>query len=182
MTFRLSQKLSVKIKAGPLAALSLHGNPLADWSAHLFMAGRTQFILLSNTRALYSTVFFGMGITNVGVFVDRALTGLREVMAVDGLEAAYRRLVVPASGSVRFAKALDRSVTGSMNDLVNQAKCWLTEGGLPPHEVGVRLNDNLLSVLAPSEWVPYGTPRAALKALLSPTAFRRRTGGDAADG
>ncbi|HEY7155332.1 MAG TPA: hypothetical protein VH575_15320 [Gemmataceae bacterium] len=55
MIFRVSQKLNAKIKAGALRALPLHENPLADWSAHLFVAGRTQYVLLSNTRSLYST-------------------------------------------------------------------------------------------------------------------------------
>ena len=56
MIFRLSQKLSTKIKVGTLGALPLHENSLADWSAHVFVAGRTQYILLSNTKSLYSTV------------------------------------------------------------------------------------------------------------------------------
>ena len=43
MIFRLSQKLNTKIKAGALRALPLHENPFADWSAHLFVAGRTQY-------------------------------------------------------------------------------------------------------------------------------------------
>ena len=55
MIFRLSQKLNDKIKAGPLPVLPLDDNPLADWSAHLFLADRMQYILLSNTKSLYST-------------------------------------------------------------------------------------------------------------------------------
>jgi hypothetical protein len=38
MIFRLSQKLSSKIKAGALATLPLDENPFADWSAQLFAA------------------------------------------------------------------------------------------------------------------------------------------------
>src|SRR5450755_1309087 len=98
MIFRLSQKLNTKIKAGTLPTLPLNENPLADWSAHLFVAGRTQYILLSNTKSLYSTVLYGKGITNDGQFIDRALTSLREFMACDGLESAYRRFIVPACG------------------------------------------------------------------------------------
>jgi len=64
MIFRLSQKLNAKIKAGTLRALPLGENPFADWSAHLFAADRTQYILLSNTKSLYSTVLYGKGITN----------------------------------------------------------------------------------------------------------------------
>lgn len=166
MIFRLSQKLNTKIKAGILPALPLHENPFADWSAHLFVAGRTQYILLSNTKSLYSTVLYGKGITDGSHFIERALGSLREFMQDDGQEFVYRRFIVPTSGSVRFAKALDRSVTGSMNDLIRHATVWLAEGDLSPHDVGVRLNDILLSALARNESFPYGRPREAFKALV----------------
>jgi hypothetical protein len=55
MIFRLSQKMIVKIKAGTLTASPLDDNPFADWSAHLFVVDRTQYIIPSNT-SLYSTV------------------------------------------------------------------------------------------------------------------------------
>lgn len=52
MILRLSQKLSTKIKTGKLTEMSLDENPYADWSCHLFMAGRTQYILTSNIVSL----------------------------------------------------------------------------------------------------------------------------------
>ena len=58
MIFRLSEKLNAKIKAGTLASLPPDENPFADWSAGLFVVGRTQHILLSNTKSLYSTVHY----------------------------------------------------------------------------------------------------------------------------
>src|SRR5436853_2679988 len=97
MIFRLSEKLNAKIKAGALRALPLHENPFADWSAHLFVAGRTQYILISNTKSLYSTVLYGKGITNDGQFIDRALGGIREFMEADGQGFAYHRFIVPAT-------------------------------------------------------------------------------------
>ncbi len=121
MIFRLSQKLNTKIKAGALRALPLHENPFADWSAHLFVAGRTQYVLLSNTKSLYSTVMYGKGVTTDSHFIERALGGIREFTEADGQAFVYHRLIVPATASVRFAKALDRSVTGSMNDLIKHA-------------------------------------------------------------
>ena len=164
MIFRLSQKLNAKIKAGALRALSPHENPLADWSAHLFVAGRTQYLLLSNTRSLYSTVMYGRGVSTDSHFIERALGGIREFMEADGQAFAYRRLIVPATASVRFAKALDRSVTGSMNDLIKHATAWLAEGDVSPFDVGFRLNDILLSALA-GDSSPYGKPREAFRAL-----------------
>jgi hypothetical protein len=165
MIFRLSQKLNTKIKAGPLHPLSLHENPFADWSAHLFVAGRTQHILLSNTKSLYSTVMYGKGITTESDFIERALSGIREFMQADGQEFAYRRFIVPASASVRFAKALDRTVTGSMNEMIKLATYLLAEGDISPFDVGFRLNDNLLSAIALGG-SPYGKPREAFKALV----------------
>jgi hypothetical protein len=164
MIFRLSHKLATKIKAGALRALPPHESPLADWSAHLFVAGRTQYLLLSNTKALYSAVVYGKGVTTASHFIERALGGIREFMEADGQGVAYRRLVVPATGSVRFAKALGRSVTGSMNDLIRHATYWLAGGDQSPFEVGFRLNDIPMSALA-GGGSAYGKPREAFRAL-----------------
>ena len=149
MIFRLSKKLNTKIKAGTLPSLPLDENPFADWSVHLFVADRMQYILLTNTKSLYSAMMFGKGITDDGIFIDRALSNLREFMQGDGQEFIYRRFIAPASGTVRFAKALDRSVTGSMNDLIIHATAWLIEGDLSPFDVTCKLNDIPFSSLNP---------------------------------
>jgi hypothetical protein len=54
-----------------------------------------------------------------------------------------------------------------MNDLVRHATAWLAGGDLSPHDVGVRLNDILLSALARGQSARCGKPRDALKALVS---------------
>ena len=156
MIFRLSHKLNAKIKAGALRALPLDENPLA---------GRTPYLLLSNTRSLYSTVLYGKGVTTDSHFIERALGGIREYMEADGLAFAYRRFIAPATASVRFAKALDRSVAGSMNDLIKHATYWLAEGDQSPFDVGFRLNDIPMSALA-SGGSAYGRPREAFRALV----------------
>ena len=164
MIFRLSQKLNNKIGAGRLPALPLDENPFADWSATLFTADRTQYILLSNTKSLYSTVIYGKGLTDDGQFIDRAMSSIREFMENDGQGFVYHRFIAPSSVTVKFAKALNRSVTGSMNDLIRHAECWLAEG-FSPHDVSVRLNDVLLSALAPSKADVYGKPKEAFKTM-----------------
>jgi hypothetical protein len=166
MIFRPSQRLNAKIKGGTLATVPLDENPFADWSAALFIAGRTQYILLSNTKTLYSTVMNAKGITNHSGFIERALGGIRDFMEADNLEFAYHRFLVPASGSVHFAKALDRSVTGSMNDMIKHARYFLTQDGQSPLDVGFRLNEIPMSALARSGST-YGMPRKALQALVN---------------
>lgn len=167
MIFRLSQKLNTKIKDGTLAALPLDENPLADWSAHLFVVDRTQYILVSNTKSLYSMVMYAKGIDDDSRFIERALSNLREFMEDDGQAFVYHRFVAPASGTVSFAKALNRSVTGSMNDLMRFATALLVDGELSPHDVGFKLNDFLLSAIASSKSDKYGKPREAFKDLVN---------------
>lgn len=141
MIFRLSQKLNAKIKAGTLPARPLNTNAFADWSAHLFSADRTQYVLLSSTKSLYSTVIYAKGITTERRFIGRALGGIREFMEADGQAFVYQQSIAPACVTVRFAKALDRTVTGAMNDLVQNATVWLTESELSPFDVGFKLNE-----------------------------------------
>jgi hypothetical protein len=161
MIVRLSQKLAKKIKESPARVLPLDANPLADWSAHLFTAERAQYILLTNTVSLYSTVMHGAGITGDNEFLRRGLGRINEFMADDGLELIYQRFVGPATGTIRFSKALNRSVTGSMNDLVYHAKAWLIEGDLSPHDVSFKLNEMPMSMFG------YVNPRERLKSLTS---------------
>lgn len=170
MILRISHKLNAKIKTGPLPSLPPDANPFADWSAHLFVANRTQYILLSNTRSLYSIVMYARGITDDSRFIQRALSSLREFMEDDGQAFVYHRLIAPASATVRFARALDRTVTGCMNELIVHATFLLVRDELSPFDIGFRLNEILLSPLAPSETEKYGTPREAFKSMASDIA------------
>lgn len=166
MIFRVSQKLTAKIETGALSALPLHQNRLADWSATLFVSSRTQYILVTNTQSLYSTVMFGQGITDDHQFIQCALSNIRESMKEDGLEFVYLRSIVPETGTVRFAKVLDRSVTGSMNDMVKHATFWLAEGDMAPFEAGFKLNEIPMSALG-SNGAAYGIPRDVFKEMIA---------------
>ena len=159
MIFRLSQKLAQKIKVMPKVCAPPDSNPFADWSAHLFTAQRAQHVILTNTASLYSMVMYGRGITDDGAFIEAALSCMREFMPKDGNEFIFRRFVAPVSGEVLFSKALNRSVTGSMNDLVYHATMWLVEGELSPFDTSLKLNE------IPFAALHYRNPREVFKAL-----------------
>jgi len=109
---------------------------------------------------------FGKGITDDSDFIQRAFNSIREFMEADCKGAAFVRFIAAASGTVQFAKALDRSVTGSMNDLVKHAAFWLAEGDLSPHDVGVRLNGIPMSALK-NDNSRYGFPRDVFAAMVN---------------
>ncbi len=167
MTFRLTHKLATKIKAEKVSPPPPAEDPLTDWSGHLFVAGRVHFILLSNTTSLYSAVIYGRGVTDVDGFLKGALFALRETLEDDGLGYVYERRILPSTGPIGFSGAIDRAVTGSMNELVVQAKFLLSGGELSPFDLGLRLNDVLLSAIAAYGKGGYATPRAAFRAMAS---------------
>ena len=66
---------------------------------------------------------------------------MREVLHDDGLDAIFSRHVAPTTAEVLFSKALNRSIVGTMNDLVYNAKIMLSDGLTAPYDVGFRLNE-----------------------------------------
>ena len=167
MILRFSQKLGSRLKTGTLKPLPMDAAPIADWTSHLFFFDRTPYILVSNTAALYSTVLFAKGITNDSVFMTHLTSTLRDFMEADGLAFAYDRFIMPRTGTIRFASAYSRSVTGSMNELITYAKVLLADEETSPFDLGFRLNDFLLSALASDRSHGYGKPRDAFRALIA---------------
>lgn len=159
MIFRISAKLGKKLKAAPTEVLPVHTNPYADWSAHLFTAERAQYILIANTVSLYSRVMFGRGITDDGAFLDRAISSISELLEDDGLQLIRERVFLPNTSSCSFSKALNRSVIGSINELVMYAQVILSSEEISPYDLSFKLNDMLMS------YIEYDSPREAFRKM-----------------
>lgn len=156
---RITAKLGKKIHVAPAKSLTADTNPFADWSARLFTADRTQYILISNTVSLYSMVIYGKGITDDCIFLEQSLNFMGEFLGEDGFEFIFEKWIAPSSILVSFSKALNKSVTGSMNDLVYLAKYHLIEGEKSPWETSLYLNQ------VPMSYLKYGNPRDAFLSL-----------------
>jgi hypothetical protein len=140
LIFRVTRKLASKIKTAPVEALPAHDDPLLDWTANLFRLSRWQCLILTNSASLYSVIFPGRGITNEQAFVGRGLKSLRDSLFLDGMLDVFETMIAPAADSVSFCKASDRSVLGSINELVFQATCDFLETGYPLVLVNRRIN------------------------------------------
>ncbi len=159
MIIRLSQKLGKKLGYQPTDTLPLDTNPYADWTGHLFRADRTQYIMLSNTASLYSVIMYGRGITHDSIFIKDAMTTLSETLHDDGFEFIAQRLVIPEAARISLSKPLNRSVTGSMNNLIMIAKCYLEDGDVSPYDLSFKLNGVIMS------YINNFTPREAFSGL-----------------
>jgi hypothetical protein len=159
MIIRLGNTLARKIKETDLPSLSADPNPLVDWSARLFTADRLQYILISNTASLYSLIIYGKGVTDENALLREITDNMREVMEKDRVGSIYEKQVAAQATRFRFVKALNRSVTGSMNEFVFQAKWHLIEDELSPYDVSFRLIETLMSYLE------YRRPREAFQSM-----------------
>lgn len=132
MILRLTARLASKLGVTATESSPPDQNPFADWSAHLFTAGRRQYILITNTRTLYSVVMPAKGMISPGAFLTAMRNCLAEYLAYDELGCASDRLILPAMDTIRFSKALNRSVTGSMNDLIRPGCVTTWQSQSPP--------------------------------------------------
>ncbi|MCK5685468.1 hypothetical protein KAJ27_15155 [bacterium] len=161
MIIRLSSKLAKKIHVKPPAVVPADKNLYADWSTHLFTCGRTQYIIITNTASLYSAVMYGKGINNDSTFIKKTMNLLNEILTDDGFSIIFHNFIDPASETISFSKALNRSVTGSITELIYQAQLHIAEDGMSPYDVSDRLNGTLLS------YIGYATPKEAFRNLLT---------------
>jgi len=162
MIFRLTQKLAKKVKLPKLQAVPSGQNPFIDWTAHLFTAERAQYIIVTNTVSLYSLIMYSRGITDDNELIQRTLGFMREYMAEEGCEFLYRRLIAPNSAIVSFAKATNRHVIGSMNELILEARLYLTERQLSTFETSQHINET------PMSYLDYNSPKEAFRLLRIP--------------
>ena len=111
---------------------------------------------------------YARGSSNDSRFIKNALSAIRDSLEADGYSNVYRARVAPASAEVQFAKALNRSVIGSINELLIHGKIRLAEDA-SPFEVGRYLNTILMSPLGQGK-NDYGTPSDAFRSLASSVA------------
>jgi hypothetical protein len=159
MIIRPSSNLAKKIKERDLTVLPPDSNPFADWVARLFIADRAQYILVTNSISLYSVIIYGKGVTCRDSLIRSIMDMLRDVMDKDGYRMLYETQVAPQSYCVSLSKAVNRSVTGSMNELEYHAKWLLIRDEMSPYDASFRLNELYLSYLT------YQIPRRAFQAM-----------------
>ncbi len=140
MIFRVSSKLGKKIHVRPEDILPTMANPYCDWSANIFTANRSQYIIIMNTVSLFSIVTHGRGITNDSTFLKRAIRLIEEMLSDIGHACIFERFVATHTERIQFSKFLNASVIGSMNELVRHAKWYLSRENLSPYQTSLRLN------------------------------------------
>ncbi len=153
MVIHFTNKLRKKLHIPELTQVDEATGKHLRWYANLFTAQRVQYILTTNAASLFSVVIYGRGLTDSGDYHRLFLSELRDNLEPLELGLVYERVIAPKTGEIVLAKTADRSVLGSMNDMVSSCK-WRLEGDeLPPWQLTQGLNGTPFGALG------YGFPR-----------------------
>ena len=135
-------------------------NPFLDWSADLFTADRTQYILITNCASLYSVAIYGKGVTDETRLFGDTIAAMRDVMKADGFLPVFEGVIAPLFYPAALAKRENRSVIGSMNDLIYQARVRLVQDEVSPYDTSSFLNSTLMS------YIDYRAPREDFRSMV----------------
>lgn len=116
---RCSLKLMTEagIHQSDLVALPESDN---DWYVHLFFINRKKYLISTHAKTLFSFIVPDLKRDAIRKLPEIFKQGLESTLDIENISSAYKARILSNCEGFQFAKTVNRSVTGSMNDLVYQ--------------------------------------------------------------
>ena len=153
-TKMLARQLGVRLPSVPPEVPS----QVADWCAHTFPVGRRSWLIFCNTASLYSVFAQAHRVTD-GEALARRLRGMvLKVVRQSGF-FSQAEVLADALTDFQWAPIPDRSVLGSINELIWLAGTWLEDPGLTPEGLSKNVNR------APMSGIGMNSPDRAFASL-----------------
>jgi hypothetical protein len=141
-TKMLAKKLGISIPTAPPPVPSR----VADWCAHSFRRGNERWLIFCNTASLYAVVAGARGVTD-GESLARRIGGMvPAVLRENGFAAQVTRFEDSLT-DFQFAPVPDRSVLGSITDLIYLANGHLDANDITPAALAQHLGRTPMSAL-----------------------------------
>jgi len=122
IVFRGTQKLlkEVRLRKEEL------GNPgegfMGSWFVNVFRLQRRKSVLITNDRTLYSVLLWGLRRPDFDDLDSRFIAGLASNLKRDGFDTGLIASIGMTCHPIRWAATNNRSVLGSMNDMISCSK------------------------------------------------------------
>ena len=159
MVLRATKLLAQKLNIKSLQNYDAKVSAFEEWYGHYFTVKEMEFILFTNAFSLYSTLVPGEGINNLDTFIELASLCLAGVLKTQGCEKMVGRFNLNNRENVVVSKTVNRSVQGSMNDMINLSQFYLLEQRMTPIEISKKLNET------PFSYLKYKNPLAVIKQM-----------------
>ena len=154
MIIRVTSNLAKKINIKPLPDIGRDNAPHLDWHSNYFKLHIYQTIILTNSVSLISLVFRGAGISDQPTFTKTVIEHLVEYLRYWNLEPHSEIFSQINPNDIVLAKTDDRSVLGSMNDLVWLVKNHQLQGRFYLGDLSFQLNQTPMGMLGGA--LPFG--------------------------
>ena len=159
MIIRFTDKLSKKLKLGNISRVEKYPGPFLEWYAHLFSIQRTQYILVTEATSLYTVIMYGRGVVDDNIFFQQFFSFLRQKMEEIEGRMIFERIIAPNSARITLSKTINKSVLGSINDMVNMSKIIVERDDMSPFDLSDYLNNT------PFKYINYQSPLVAFKSM-----------------
>lgn len=113
-------------------------NPYSDWTCRTFSVDEQSLMLITNTTSLYSILVPANGLENWEQFLNGFSFVLEKYIVWDGLEEIFTKYINPELDQIQLSKSLNRTITGSMSDMIKLTELMFYE--LTLDEIAMKLN------------------------------------------
>lgn len=141
-TKTLARQLGIVLPTSPPPVPSR----IADWCAHSFQVGRHSWLIFCNTASLYPVIAGGTRVHDGGSLIRRAGGMILQVLDTNQL-VHQSRVFAAELRAVQWAPIPDRSVLGSINEMIRLADEQFTEPNAMPGDLSRRLARAPMSAL-----------------------------------
>ena len=143
ITFRCTQKMFDELRIFRKSVGEPEDGFLGSWFAHIFKIGRKKCVLFMNDQTLYTVLLYGMKKKDFENLNRRFVSGLTANLLQDGFPSEVVASVGMACHPMAWGKTNNRSVLGSMNDLIFVCKVMAERRDLELEVELLELNQGL---------------------------------------
>ena len=142
-TKKLAKQLGLQIPSAPPVVKSR----VADWCVHIFPIGQESWLIFCNTASLYPVFAKGLGVTDDETLVRRAVGMVLQILRENGFSSQAKIIEQELTLGVQWAPIPDRSVLGSISEMIWHSDHYFDDADLTPAILSQRLGTTPMSTL-----------------------------------
>jgi hypothetical protein len=120
---RCTSKLLANIDDPPVAAAAVASSAIGDWYSHIFTVERRKAILFINEPTLFVCLAIGVTKLDYRRIIPFFLDLLKRTLHQEGFDKDEAAWVLDQHKILAVGRTHDRSVLGSLNNRITDAKC-----------------------------------------------------------
>jgi hypothetical protein len=111
-------------------------NEFYKWHANVFRMAKKNNLIIMNNKTRYCFILFGIKKEHYKDFKELFINSLVENLRAEGIQESLINKYISKVDNIKFTKTYDRSVLGSMTDMVKMTE-FIIDDFLPIQEMNI---------------------------------------------